>query len=114
MNDCSEALLGDRVEADDATVESLEVLEKDFLRTPHVHQVDLVVVRLHVVAWIGNIVQKVNKCKVNSFLLKLFCRKNKNCVPDMVELLCVALFENFLHEEVRLRRTSQNVLVWLQ
>ena len=46
MNDPFGAFCGNRVEADDATVESLEEPGSFFLRALHGHNVDRVVVRL--------------------------------------------------------------------
>ena len=64
MNDPYDALFGNRVEEDDATVESLEEIEIVFLRTLHVYNVVCVVVRLRVLVclavFVGFLVHRVD------------------------------------------------------
>ena len=76
VNDPVEALFGNRVEAGEATVESLAELELIFLRTLHVDNVDRVVVRLRVHVslqyWIGMLAQRVDEGVVHSLSPSVF------------------------------------------
>ena len=69
VDDFSDFLLGDRVEADNAAIEGVVELEVLFLRNLHVHNVDRVVVMLHMsvsfvlLVWIC--VQEVDRRQVN-------------------------------------------------
>ena len=120
MHDPFEALLGHR----DATGERLEELQRFFVRTLHVHSVSCVVVRFRVLLslqlWIGVLVQRFDEGKVAGRPLfqltppsarpPFFDGAFTVCVPEMVELLCVAFSENFLRKEVRLNRISRKSL----